>query len=584
MNDYTYTDERNAQMLISLMKAHGIQRVVASPGSTNATFVGSLQQDPWFEMYSSVDERSAAYMACGMAAESGEAVALTCTGATASRNYTPGLTEAFYRKLPVLAITSTCHTGRIGQNIPQIIDRSRPMPDIARCSVQIPTIHDEEDEWSCNVLLNKALLELRRHGGGPVHINLTTQYGAAFHTRLLPETRVIRRIMPGDTFPVLPKGKIAVFVGAHGPWNAELAELTERFCKRYDAVVLCDHTSNYQGEYKIQPSILTDQDALDSPLKRVDLLINLGEISGAYMDIRPKEVWRVHPDGEIRDSFRKLSHVFEMEEMTFFQWYAGEEPKTELTGCRNAWQAEIRCLREKIPELPFSNLWIAQQTAPRLPKGSRLHLGILNSLRSWNFFEKDPSIPAFCNTGGFGIDGIVSTLMGASLANPDRLFFGVLGDLAFFYDLNAIGNRHIGSNLRILLINNGKGVEFWNYNNMTSRFGEEVNRFIAAAGHYGDRSGALVRHFAQDLGFQYLSAATKEEYLEQLDIFTSPERTGKPILLEAFTDGEQESEALRMMRTLAISKKTEALHAAKSAVKGIVGEKGTAVLKKMIQK
>ena len=50
-------------------------------------------QDSWFEMYSSVDERSAAYMACGMAAESGEVVVLSCTGATASRNYVSGLTE-----------------------------------------------------------------------------------------------------------------------------------------------------------------------------------------------------------------------------------------------------------------------------------------------------------------------------------------------------------------------------------------------------------------------------------------------------------------------------------------------------------
>lgn len=74
-----YTDERNVQILIALLKAHGIKQVIASPGSANVTFVGSLQQDPWFEMYSCVDERSAAYMACGMAAESGEPVVLSCT-------------------------------------------------------------------------------------------------------------------------------------------------------------------------------------------------------------------------------------------------------------------------------------------------------------------------------------------------------------------------------------------------------------------------------------------------------------------------------------------------------------------------
>ena len=118
-----YTNERNVQILISLLKEHGIKRVIASPGSTNVTFVASLQQDPFFKIYSCVDERSAAYMACGMAAESNEPVVLSCTGATASRNYFPALTEAFYRKLPILAVTSTQDESKIGHNIAQVIDR-----------------------------------------------------------------------------------------------------------------------------------------------------------------------------------------------------------------------------------------------------------------------------------------------------------------------------------------------------------------------------------------------------------------------------------------------------------------------------
>ena len=578
-----YTDERNVQMLISLMKAHHIRKVIASPGTTNITLVGSLQHDPWFELYSSVDERSAAYLACGMAAESGEPVALTCTGATASRNYMPGLTEAFYRKLPVLAITSTQHVGRVGQHVPQVIDRSRQPPDIVRCSVQIPTIHDAEDEWSCNVLLNKALLELRRRGGGPVHIDLVTQYSPYFDVDTLPRERIIHRSAASDPCPPLPAGRVAVFVGAHKPWTPELTRAAESFCEQHNAVILCDHTSNYPGRYAVYPSILTSQDMLDSRLKRMTLLISLGDVSGAYVDIRPDTVWRVNPDGELRDTFRRLAHVFEMEEDVFFQKYLDPNAEAGETSHWEEWQAELCRLREKIPELPFSNLWVAQQTAPRLPSGCRLHLGILNSLRSWNFFEKSADIPAFCNTGGFGIDGNISALIGASLAATDRLFFGVVGDLAFFYDMNAIGNRHIGSNIRILLLNNGKGTEFRNYNHPGSRFGEEADSYIAAAGHYGNQSPALVRHYVQDLGFQYLCASTKEEYLKQLDTFTSPEPTAQPLLLEVFTDSKAESDALKIMRALEGSKKAEAFQAAKSVVKSVVGERGAATLRKMIR-
>ena len=102
MNTF-YTVERNIQIVLSLMKAHGVKKVITSPGATDVSIVASMQQAPYFELYSSIDERSAAYMACGMAAESGEPVALTCTGATSSRNYMPGMTEAYsdtYRYWP----------------------------------------------------------------------------------------------------------------------------------------------------------------------------------------------------------------------------------------------------------------------------------------------------------------------------------------------------------------------------------------------------------------------------------------------------------------------------------------------------
>lgn len=108
---------------------------------------------------------------------------------------------------------------------------------------------------------------------------------------------------------------------------------------------------------------------------------------------------------------------------------------------------------------------------------------------------------SFVNTGGFGIDGCISSMIGGSVACPDKLHFLVIGDLAFFYDLNSIGNHHVGNNIRILLVNNGKGTEFRNYNHFATRFGDDANRFMAAAGHCGNKSHLLVRHYAVDLSF-----------------------------------------------------------------------------------
>lgn len=260
-----YTNERNIQMVIALMKAHNIHKVVASPGTTNITFVASIQDDPFFEIYSSVDERSAAYIACGLSEESGEAVALTCTGATASRNYLSGLTEAYYRKLPILAITSTQHVGRIGQNIAQVIDRTEIQNDVAKLSVQIPTIHDAEDEWAYNVMLNKAMLELTHNGGGPVHINLTTTYSKTYDVEKLQDERVIRRYCMGDALPEIPSGKVGIIVGAHKKWTRAQIDALEAFCAAYGAVVFCDHTSNYLGKYAVHPSLVCSQNSIIRP-------------------------------------------------------------------------------------------------------------------------------------------------------------------------------------------------------------------------------------------------------------------------------------------------------------------------------
>ena len=573
-----YTDEKNIQILIALMKHHGVRQVVASPGATNITFVASIQQDPYFTLYSSVDERSAAYIACGLAAESGEPVALSCTGATASRNYLPGLTEAFYRKLPILAITATQHLGRIGHMVPQVIDRTNELNDICRLSIQCPSVYSDDDRWACEANLNRALLELTRDGGGPVHVNMVTTYSTNFNVKELPSVHYVDRIEINNEFPSLAGRKIAIFVGNHQKWSRELTSAVETFCDRYDAVVICDHTSNYSGRFRIDAALVCSQMRSVPAVRNCDVLIHIGEVSGSYIGLLSKEVWRVDPEGIPRDSFRKLRYVFDMYEEEFFKKYSSQSEPLGEHSYFDAWCAKDAAIRSKIPELPFSNPWIAQQLGPMLPTGSVLHLGILNSLRGWNLFPLDSSISCYCNTGGFGIDGCVSSLVGASLASPDKLFFGVVGDLAMFYDLNSLGNRHIGSNIRLMVINNGVGTEFKNFNHKAARFGVQADAYMAARGHYGAQSRDLLRHYAEDLGFEYLSASSKEELLVAAKRFAVAEKCEKPMLLEVFTDSKDESDALEILYSLEV----DAKGTAKQVVKNLFGEKGVAVAKKAL--
>lgn len=589
MKQKYYTVERGQQILVSLLKQHGIRKIIASPGTTNITFVASVMNDPFFEIYSSVDERSAAYLAIGMSEETGEAVVLSCTGATASRNYISGLTEAFYRKLPILAVTATQNENRIGHMIPQLVDRSCQPKDICVLSEHVAVPRDENDEWDATIKLNRAILALHHRGGGPVHINLATNYNKDFSVKELPQARCIMRYMPYDNLPQIPKGRIGIVVGNHLPWHKSLTEAVNHFCENYGAVVFCEHGSNYVGPYRVYNAIVNQQTAYNKSSYHSDVLIHIGEVSGYGNGAvgNTREVWRVNEDGELRDPYHKLKKVFEMPEELFFKYYADmvnanqsqqKTGKDWLTEC----EKEYVTFHDALPEVPFSNIWIASQTAHRLPENCVLHIAILNSLRAWNLFEVPQSVQGegFVNTGGFGIDGCMSAAIGGAIARPEKLHYLIIGDLSFFYDMNVVGNRHVSNNIRILLVNNGKGTEFRNYNHPAAQFGEQADPFMAAAGHYGNKSHMLVRHYAEDLGYEYLQASTKEEYLNQVDRFLTPEKTDKPMLFEVFTTNENESDALKMINTMM----TDTVTTLKNTVKSVLPDSVTHSLKQMLKR
>ena len=578
-----YTNERNVQIVIALLKAHGIHRVIVSPGTTNMTFVVSIENDPWFHIWSSVDERSASYLACGMAAETGEPVVISCTGATASRNYMPGLTEAYYRKLPVLAITSTRGNYKIGHLIDQQIDRRNIPNDIAIESVTIPMVKDYEDERFCEIEANKAILALKLNGGGPVHINMYTRYSHDFSVREIPHVNTIyRHTIYDKEWPSIPHdGRIVVRIGSHADFTDEQTRAIDEFCATYDAVVCCDHTSGYRGKYEVHGQLVFGQQMWQSSLRNTNLCIHIGEVSGDQFCVNAKHTWRVSPDGALRDTFGNLRRVFMMHETDFFNHYKKEDCNhTEYLDSLNK---EIDEIKNKIPNLPFSNIWMAQQMHDKLPKGCEIHFGIYHSLRSWNFFKLPMGIQAKCNVGGFGIDGGVSSMIGASLSNSDKLFFGVFGDLAFFYDMNVIGNRHVGNNVRILLINNGKGNEFRNYGHPCFFLGDEADKYIAAAGHYGNMSNLLVKNYAENLGYDYLKAANKEEFISVIEHFLSPHIGDRPILFEVFTETDDESNALETILNIVIDQKAQIKTNIKKAVKKVVGDKGIETIMKFIK-
>ncbi len=577
-----YTDEKNVLMLISLLKEYGIRKIIVSPGTTNFTFVGSVQNDNFFQLFSCVDERSAAYMACGMAAESGEPIAITCTGATASRNYLPGLTEAYYRKLPILAICGHRGVSAIGHLHDQQIDRRNEPIDVANAQVWLPFVRDKEDERLCYNEITKAILALTAHGGGPAIVNLCTHYSRNMTIQELPKTSKVDYYTAEDSLPKLPEGRIAIVVGSHNRFSYEETKIIDTFCSQYNAVVICDHTSGYYGKYAVHAGLIFGQEK-HSELVCADLCLSVGEISGdiGVSSMWSPIVWRIGEDGIFRNRTNNVTKVFEMSLVYFCKQYISNRPLQDeyLQSFKNAYEE----VYSQIPELPFSNIWIAQQLSSKLPENSNLYLGILGSLRSWNFFQLPQGVEGYSNVGGYGIDGTISSAIGQAIVNPDKLIYCVLGDLAFFYDMNALGNRHIGNNLRILIINNGLGDEFRVYDNPTGFMGEMVRPYIAAEGHYGHQSKTLVKSFSESLGYKYIVADDKQSFNSVVNDFVDPE-IKQSIIFEVMIRPEDDTEALDTIKHILVNTQNFSLKKRlKTAIKESIGEDKIAALHTLLK-
>lgn len=403
-----------------------------------------------------------------------------------------------------------------------------------------------------------------------------------FPVEELPKAKKINYYDSLVNCPTIPNGKVAIFVGSHVPFTEKETKAIDDFCAKYGAVVFCDHTCNYHGKYRVLTGLIGQQENAIAKANP-DLLIHIGQVSGDYASMglagRAKSVWRVAADGELHDTFKKLDNLFAVEEQKFFEYYASlkqnEISNSYLAECKEVY-AELYA---KIPEdMPFSNIWIAKHLYQELPQKSFIQLGILNSLRSWNLFDSKSIVSESCNTGGFGIDGGVSSFVGASLAKKADYYYCVTGDLAFFYDMNILGNRHIGNNVRLMVVNNGVGVEFKFYHHQNNFL--DVDKFIGAGGHFGNKSHQLLKHYAEDLGFEYISASCKEEFEKVYRKFVSEEKN-KPILFEVFTNAEDDDKALYMINHLQAPTLKQAV---KQEIKEVVGQSNIDAIKLFVKK
>lgn len=538
-----YSQAKNVQIVTALLKEHGIHQMVISPGGTNAPFVKGIQDDPFFTCYSVVDERSALYFAIGIYLATGKPVAMCCTSAQATRNYIPGLTEAFYKHVPILAITFSKHPQYIGQDYMQAPNQTSLPVDAVRRSFSLPYVSNEHDRLHCERLVNEAILELTHLVPAPVQLNvpmLDNELGL-YTDEALPNVKVIKRFGIDDLSEVNLDGKkILVVVGENQGYNDKSIIA---FAQTHNALIYVNQLSNMRNNFTIEGNLMLtciSQEVFDSDYCP-DILITIGGQTGDYPlyhklaeSTCDYEHWRISVGGKIVDTYDHLTRVYECNLDDFFN---NVKPSINDGKYLEKWKSFTDNYNTSI-DLPLSNALAAQYLSSKIPENSYVNFAILNSLRIWNLFHLKNKVKCFCNVGAFGIDGGMSTFFGQSVVT-NELCYMVIGDLAFLYDMNSLSIRHIRNNVRIILVNNGGGMEFkYGADDHTQK---SINRYIAAAGHFSNADGWAITN-----GFDYIPVKSKEDFIRKAARLN--EESEKPILMEIFTNEGFERESYRSIK------------------------------------
>ncbi len=575
-----YTELKSYQFIIALLKEYGIKHCVLSAGSRNVPFVHSIEEDPYFTCYSVVDERSAGYFALGLAQELNEPVVISCTSSTATCNYWPPVAEAYYQGVPIVVLTSDRDPQMLGQWEDQMIDQVGMYDRHVRKSVNLPIINNSDDELYCQRLLNEALLELNHHGTGPVHINIPMKsYNNSFNVKKLPKVTKIDRICIEDSedkwLSKIEKLKnaqrILVTCGQNSYVSDELKKTIGEFFKLYNSAISVEYMSNIEFEEGLNLNIGMDSRYVTS--KKVkellpDIVISFGGniFSGIKEEFRKFkgsfEHWSIQEDGRVVDMYKSLTTIFECTPEYFFNYFVSKNLQSENN------KAYYELLKKYVdsvefPEFPYSHVFAIKEVVEKIPTDSILHLSINNSIRIANFFKLNPNIKTYANIGTHGIDGCLSSFLGQAAASNKESFL-VIGDLAFFYDMNAMRLHHINNNVHILMINNEGGSEFY-FNRMWKNDASDLH---TTARHHTKAEG-----WVRQNNFRYLSAYDKESLEKALKEFMRTD-LDKPVFLEVFTEMKNDSKVIYDFFDLSRPRdiQSEAIRKSKELIKSTIGQ------------
>ncbi|MBP9185534.1 MAG: 2-succinyl-5-enolpyruvyl-6-hydroxy-3-cyclohexene-1-carboxylic-acid synthase [Bacteroidia bacterium] len=468
----------------------GVKHVVISPGSRSAPLALAFAQLKKFNITVAVDERAGAYIALGIAQQKQIPVVLICTSGTASANYLPAITEAFYQKIPLLVLTADRPEELLNQQDGQMINQQNLYGSHVRGFYQLKSYaHGNENHRETTAVVADAIGKTTFPAKGPVHINiplkeplyaqntsngkLSTLEKNIFKWLSQHVHKSAAKFIDTDYSQLehawINSSKKIILIGQgamHETWITPLLSLKNN----NNVVILTDVVSN-----KHSISTINNFDKLISAANsnllnslQPDFIISVGgpvlskSFKNWLKNQQPKWHFRIQQETEMVNTYGNITQTINARVDDVFNQLASIQfTKESSKNFSQIWVDASLKLSNAVNKFTNKSVWselhVTNKILQHIPLGANVQLANSSVVRyvSW-LGNLNESWLINSNRGTSGIDGCTSTALGAATVN-NRLTVLLTGDLAFLYDKNAFWLTKIPNNLRVVVLNNGGG-------------------------------------------------------------------------------------------------------------------------------
>jgi 2-succinyl-5-enolpyruvyl-6-hydroxy-3-cyclohexene-1-carboxylate synthase len=540
--------------IAAICAGHRITQAVICPGSRSAPLTLAFSRHQGIKTYVIPDERSAGYVALGLAQSSGKPVAVVTTSGTAAANIYPAVIEAFYQRVPLLVFTADRPPEWIDQQDGQAIRQYNLYERHVLRSFQFPSMTESTDaKWHANRLVNEAIMEAQK--GGPVHVNVPIrepfypetdeQWCYSENVRIIMQRSGTNLSVKEDITELLSHvkefGKVMLLVGQYRMDYASRSVLQE-LSDRCGWLIVGDIVSNVHtvsGAITRQELILKKQ--ADHGILAPELLISIGQsvLSKALKSFlrqhQPLQHWHIGEGHTLVDTLMTLTKKVVASPAQFFSQLlqADMHASSGQLKYQQKWfslQMDVANDSDRLlAKKATGELAAVAEILKHLPTSCDLHLANSMTVRNANLLglKAHNEVRVWSNRGTSGIDGCTSTAIGHAI-NEERIQLLLTGDMAFFYDRNALWHHHLTDNLRIVVLNNHGGGIF--------RLIDGSCNLPELDGYFETTQALSAVNTAKDFDMAYYCTDTIADLNKILPDFLSI-KNGKSIL-EFFSDGK----------------------------------------------